>query len=555
MRSLFVTLACLVVLASCDTFAAPDGQPAGPWQTDTQLVTNIGSEPDTIDPQRASFTTEASIVGMLYEPLLTWDPTTLALVPAAARALPEVSADGLLYTYALRDGLTYSDGTPLEARRFVDAFVRLCDPNVASMYAFLAYAIDGCQRWNEMDPKRASAGDLAAARDAVAVRALDATHLEFRLVRPSTNFPQATALWIGAPVRLEDIADTPHEWGTTRDLTRFVGNGPFVLAEWRHGERMIFERNERYRLPVRLARWTKVMIAEPAVARSAYEHGELDVAGVSPATAAEREALLARADLARTLGNCTRSIGFNTLRAPFDDPAVRLAFAKALDKEDFATNVVKVGRAAASFVPHGEPGHAHDDRVQQFDPTEARRLLAASKYGAPVDGVLANVPIRFPFAVTPASQARVSWATEQWYVNLGVRVIPDPIYPGTVGPLVKKPEQIPQLREIAWCADHPDGQGWYTSVFQSASRVTGTGFADPSFDSLVARADAEQDTGARERLYESASFVLSRDAPAAWLLWTETWLLVRPEVRGYQLSSFDWDFSQFALARIVGVRR
>ncbi|TMB79345.1 MAG: hypothetical protein E6J52_02915 [Chloroflexi bacterium] len=59
----------------------------------------------------------------------------------------------------------------------------------------------------------------------------------------------------------------------------------------------------------------------------------------------------------------------------------------------------------------------------------------------------------------------------------------------------------------------------------------------------------------REDLYEEASRILSREAPGAWLAWTEQWWLVRPELSGYESSSFDWDFAQLSLARIVGVKR
>src|SRR5919206_4815481 len=115
MPRVFAALACLALLVSC----APAPSPVvTPWQTDTTLITNIGSEPDTIDPQKVSFTNEMSVVGMLYEPLLTWDASTLTLVPAAARSLPQISADGRTYTYTLRDGLVYSDGAPLTAQRF-----------------------------------------------------------------------------------------------------------------------------------------------------------------------------------------------------------------------------------------------------------------------------------------------------------------------------------------------------------------------------------------------------------------------------------------------------
>jgi hypothetical protein len=71
----------------------------------------------------------------------------------------------------------------------------------------------------------------------------------------------------------------------------------------------------------------------------------------------------------------------------------------------------------------------------------------------------------------------------------------------------------------------------------------------------VLRAKVEHDAFVREQIYQAASRRLSSDAPGVWLTWNESWWLVRPELRGYELSSFDWDFAQFSLARIVGVRR
>ena len=417
MRPLFASLACLSVLASCGPAVAPAPDP---WQTDSALVTNMGSEPETI-------------------------------------SLPRVSVDGRIYTYTLRDGLTYSDGAPLVAQRFVDAFVRLCDPGVAGEYAFLAYPIAGCAAWNQMDWKRTRAADLAAARSAIGVRATDDHTVEFTLAEPFAAFPQATAMPAGAPVRVEDVTPVAYPWGTSLELTRFVGNGPFVLAEWRHNDRMIFERNQRYRLPVRLKTWTKLMISEPAVARGAYDHGELDALGVEPRDRSDRDVLLARSDLVRTLGTCASYVGFNVTRPPFDDPNVRMAFAKSIDKDSFAQDLGVAAHVAPSFVTHELPGHAHGDRAQDYDPASARRLLAASKYGAPVDGKIGGLELRFTFAVPGTNvrsptRERIQWAIAQWSANLGVAVRLDPVDTTTSLSLIKRPEQLPMLRWMGWCA-------------------------------------------------------------------------------------------------------
>jgi oligopeptide transport system substrate-binding protein len=545
MRGTLATLVCLLVLSACDVVPRPP--PADAWKTDSELVTNMAVEPETIDPQKASFPNEVQAGAMVFEPLLTYEATTLTLLPAAARDLPTVSADGRVYTYKLRSGLTYSDGTPLAAERFANAWRRLCDPRSGGDYAFLAYPIVGCETLNMLEPRRVPAAEFETARSLLGVRALDDVTIEFTLRQPAAHFPQITALPVGAPVRDEDVARGPRAW---TEPETFIGNGPFRLVEWKHHERMVFERSERYRSPVRLRRWTKVMIPDADVARHAYDEGRLDVISVTPRTDVEREALLDRSDLRRAVGPCTSYVAFNTQRAPFDDERVRLAFAKALDKEEYARTVERAARAAASLVPQGQPGHAHEDRIQDFDPAEARRLLAQSRYGAPRQGTL-GVPIRVVFSTNPRQTARAEWLVTQWRAHLGLEIIPDPIPAGGHGLLLKRPSDLPQLAIMGWCQDYPDGEDWYGALFRKGGiAASRTRFEDPTLEALIDQAVRERDPLERQRIYERASHVASSAASVAWLAWSETWLLVRPEVKGFELSSFDTDFAQFSLARV-----
>src|SRR5687767_12356647 len=177
-------LGCLLV-AGCASVPGPRGEP---WLTDSEIVTSISSEPETIDPQKASFVSEAAIVGMVFESLLTYDPGSLQLRPAAARALPDVSPDGRVYTYRLRPGLVYSDGAPLTAADFASAWLRLCDPRTQAAFAFVAYPIAGCERWNQLDPNKESVDGLSEMRRDVGVRAVDQLTLEFRLAKPASHF-------------------------------------------------------------------------------------------------------------------------------------------------------------------------------------------------------------------------------------------------------------------------------------------------------------------------------------------------------------------------------
>ena len=523
-------VACL--LAGCEQAAPPPPDPVDPDGT----IATTTPEPETIDPQKGSFAAEVAQMLMVYEPLLTYDPKSLQPVPAAARALPVVSEDGLTVTFTLRDKLTYSDGAPLTAGDFAYAWTRLCDPNTNSEYAFTAYVIAGCEAWNNMDPKRADPDQLQRARDAVGVRATDDLHVAFTLIRPAPYFLAVAALWVGVPTRASDVATGP---GWTEPAT-YIGNGPFTLVEWTHNTRLVFERNARYRAPARLKRWTKLIVTDGAVARQAFANGELDVAPAVKDPGA----------VAAPPGT-SFYIGFNTLRPPFDDPAVRLAFARALDRSAYADAVVDPPAVPAeSLIPMGLPGSDPADRTQSFDPVAARMLLASSRYAAGLP------PIRFSYLQRSSRSARLAkWAVAQWAVNLGVAVLDDPISDCGFCQLVKTPQTQPQLFSLGWIPDYPDPQDLLTTIFHSSSRVTRTGYHSDEFDALVARADVERDPSRRIDLYQQAQRVLTHDAPVAFVYSTQLRYLVSSRVLGYTLSAIDWDFGQFSLATMYVAKR
>src|ERR1700704_316476 len=167
----------------------------GAADTNGTLTLNMGSEPDTIDPQKSSFVNEIGQASFVFEGLMSFDTKTSKPVPAAAAAAPKLSADGLTYTYPLKDGLKYSDGGALTAKNFEYAFLRGCDPAAAGDYAFVFYIIVGCEAYNTMDTKKATPAELAAARAQVGVKATSDKDIAFTLTDPAPYFVPITALW------------------------------------------------------------------------------------------------------------------------------------------------------------------------------------------------------------------------------------------------------------------------------------------------------------------------------------------------------------------------
>jgi oligopeptide transport system substrate-binding protein len=511
-----------------------------------EITTNTGSEPDTIDPQKESFVNEVAQTMMVFEALMAFDPKTLKPIPGAAKANPALSADGLTYTYTLRDGLTYSDGTPVTAKDFAYGFTRTCDPNIAGEYAFTAYIIVGCEAWNSMDTKKATKAELDAAKAKLGIKVNGANEIAFTLTEKAPYFNSIAALWVGAPTRESDVTKGGDKW--TEPAT-FIGNGPFVLSEWKHNEKMVYTRNAKYRTPAKLAKWTKVMINESAVAFAAYRNNELDAVGIG---AEQLRTVDGDADLkAQTVdvgGSCTIYVGFNNARAPFDDAKVRLAFSKSFDRVAYINDVAKIGKAAdtGGFIPPGMPGYDAGDTAQKFDPAAAKTLLSQSKYA----GTDTMKNLKFTYSASAANKTRIEWLQQQWQTNLGVTISPDPVDATTYTSLVKKPETTPLMFRLGWCADYPDQQDWLTTVFHSSSSVTHVGYKNPAFDTAVRKADADPSPESRDKTYQDASRMLSTDAAAAWWYYSATKYLRKPWLQGITDTVMDFEYGIFNLTAI-----
>jgi len=508
-----------------------------------ELNTNTGGEPDTIDPQKESFVNEVAQTMMVFEALMAFDPKTLKPIPGAAKDQPKVSSDGLSYTYTLRDGLKYSDGSALSVKDYAFGFARLCDPNVAGDYAFTGYVIAGCEDYNGMDPKKATPAELAAAKAKLGITT-SGNDITFKLVEQAPYFNAIAALWVGVPARESDVTKGGDKW---TEPTTFIGNGAFKLTEWKHNEKMVYERNDNYRNPAKLKKWTKVMINEGAVAFAAYRNNELDAVGVA---AEDLRTVDSDADLKAQVrdvpGSCTFYYGFNTQKAPFTDPKVRLAFSKSFDRTAFINDVQKIGAPAESFMPPGLPGYDKDDHTQKFDVTAAKAALASSTFA----GKPELTGIKFTYSSSARNKTRIEWAQQQWKTNLGVDVTPDPVDRTTYTQLVKSPATTPALFLLGWCADYPDQQDWLTTVFISNSTVTHVGWKNTQYDTLVKQADKEPDTKKRDDTYLQAQKILTAEAPVAFLYFSTTKYLLKPYVHGVTDTALDFEIGIMDMTHI-----
>jgi oligopeptide transport system substrate-binding protein len=505
--------------------------------------------PDTLDPQKTSYVEEIAVSSLDYEGLTRFDEQ-LNTVPAAAESW-EFSEDGSVVTFHLRDGLTYSDGSPLTAERFRYAIERACDPNTAAVYAGILFDIVGCEAlYTSLTAPESVAGPATpgaapddsvagyeAAKAALGVRAIDDQTLEVQLTHPAPYFPTVASTWVFYPVKEESLAAGE---GWAQDPAQRIGNGPFRMSAFASDQQISFRANEHYwQGRPKLDGIEFVYVDDPAVALAAYRNGDLDITQLGPAQIPEVEAdpnlnkELLSAPTATTI-----NLMFDLKQEPFTDLKVREAFAYGFDRETFCTEV-RSGDClpAFSWIPPGVPGHL-ETQAYAFDPERARQALAESSYGGPE-----RLPeIRFFYPSDDPSEAeRSEWLAGHYREVLGVELTLEPVDSTTYAAMTKDPASFPQSSLLGWTQDYPDPQNWLSIYWTCDSTIYAAiaGYCNEDFDALIRQADQELDPAKRMALYEEAGQILVDDVPAVFAFNLAMVVLIKPEVTGYQATASD----------------
>jgi len=376
---------------------------ASALSAETDLIVCNGSEPQTLDPSKMASVSEHTLSLALFEGLVTYDPKTARAVPGIAKSWV-YGKDGSQITFTLRDAV-WSDGTPITARTVVDSWLRTLDPKTGSEYAYLlTMLVKGAGDYNEG----------RTARDAVAIRALDAHRFQCDLVGPMPYAVDMMAHPVFSVLPMHAIKKFGAEWSYPE---HFVGNGPFVLSKWTPNDSIEVIPNERYwdAKTVRLSSVVYLPIDDAMKAYDAYERGEADWVHGIPLEKADE--IRQRSDYQVSPQIATYYYYFNLSRAPFDDARVRKALALALDMEELVGKVGKGGQLPASSLVPAMDGY-EPVRGAAFDAAEARRLLAEA--GFPKGKDFPSVSISYN--TNEGHKKIAEWAQRSWKKNLGITV-------------------------------------------------------------------------------------------------------------------------------------
>jgi len=415
-RLLAMVVAIALMVPALTTFAAQDEGKV--------LRIHHPVYPDVVDPQKSSFTNEIDILALAYEGLTRLD-TNQETVPGAAESW-EYNDDATQITFHLRDGLKYSDGSPLTAENFRYAVERTCDPVTAGEYQSILFEIVGCEDFASLaldaegNAREYTPEEHEAARAALGVRTPDEHTLQIDLTNPAPYYHTIAYMWVFYPVKKEIVDKDPDNWWKSPE--NHIGNGPFKITEIAEDQQWVFAANDNYwQGRPKLDGIEYRYIEDAAVALEAYRAGDLDIVALEPPQIPEVQAdpELSEAFVSYPTAS-TYNLSMNLAVEPFNDPKVRQAFAYAFDRETFCAEIREGDcTPTLSWIPPGTPGAIETDKFA-FDPEAAKQALAESSYGGPE-----NLPEIHAYYNSERSGAteRYEWVAGQYRDILGVDII------------------------------------------------------------------------------------------------------------------------------------
>lgn len=516
-KTLAIMLALVMVLG---LFGAASAAP-----NDQTIIANLGSQPETLDPQMNSASDGSNYIKHLFEGLMRyeWDGSGVGLGAAESY---EVSEDGLVWTFKIREDAKWSDGKDLTAQDFEYTMKRLVNPETAAPYAgdmgkYLLNGLEIVEGTKEVDE--------------LGVKVIDDKTIELTLAGPCGWFLEIMAFPTYYPVRQDIIEANGDTWMTSPET--LIGNGAYVMESWTMDEEIVVVPNETYwdLENVTAGKIVFKLIADPNAKLAAIRSGEIMYCDDYPTE--ELEAVRAEGyyGVGPQLG--TYYVNINNGAAPFDDVNVRKAFALAIDPS-FIAEVIMQGTviAATNFVGPGffddqgndfyVEGAVIDRSDYEANKVAAQEALAAAGYpngeGFPIVEYATNV-----------AGAHVSIAealASMWKDVLGVTVEIAQMDWNVF--LDARRQGQHTLARDGWIADYGDPSN-LLDLMTSYSGNNSTFYNNPDFDAMMQEVAASADAAFRfETMHAAEQLAFAEEYACVPVYYYAMQYLQNPELTG-----------------------
>lgn len=527
------------VLAGCSSGkdASQPNQPAGTDQSaaaaegTNTLAVQIGPDPETIDPALNSAVDGANLLLYGFESLLKFDKDN-KIVPGQAESF-DVSPDGLTYTFHLRDGLKWSDGSPLTAKDFVYTYQRVADPRTAAPYGYdllnMVKGYDGIMKLDE----HATDADIDAAVKGLGVSAPDDKTFVVQLSTPCVYYDKLSASPTLSPVQKATVDKNGDGWAVNADT--YICNGPYKIKEWVPGSYILYEKNPNYWDTAHITFDTiKFALMEDANASySAYKNGELMM--IKDVPSEEVPTLRSHSDFHLDPIMGTYYLSLNLNRDEFKDVRVREALNLAIDRKYLADTVTQgVYTPSTNFVGPGisdaDPGTSFEKVTEAnnggdfFDNNnydanlqKAKDLMAQAGYpdgaGFPAIEYMTNDAA---YHKPIAEYLQSAW--KQLGINVNVKIVEWSTFTPT-----RRNGDFDAARN-GWVYDYDDPSNML-NLFETHNGNNDGKYSNKAYDDLLQKANSTSDKKEHYALLHQAENMLLKDYPMVPVLYyNDFWL-------------------------------
>ncbi|MCR8634981.1 peptide ABC transporter substrate-binding protein [Paenibacillus radicis (ex Xue et al. 2023)] len=503
-----------------------------------EIRINLKAEPPALDSSIATTNPTFTIINAINEGLFRLDAEGKPQ-PALAKALPTISADGLVYTIALRDGLTWADGSPLTAGDFEFAYKRTLDPATKAKYASMLAWIKG-----GADMIKAKPEELEAKKAALGVKAKDDKTLEITLETPKAFFTDQLSMPIFFPQKPDFVKAQGDKYGA--DADKVIGAGPFKLEKWDHEQQLVMVKNDKYwdAANVKLTKVTVNVVKETSTSLNMYETNQVDLTEL---VGDQFKMYQGKPDLALKKEFVSSYVMFQVKKVPaFANAKVRQALGMAIDRN--ALNEVVLG---GSSIPSTGlvPGTVLDGNKQEFrkvagdtqpkfDAAKAKSLLAE---GLAELKLTALPPFKLTSDDTDTSKKTIEFIQAQWKQNLGVNVTGEPL-PFALRVKNMQEGNFDTLIGL-WGADYNDPMTFLDMWLSDNKSFNYMQYESKAYDDLVRGADKELDLAKRSKMLVDAEKLLMSDGPLSPLYFRTRPYAKRTSVEGLLLPAMskEWE--------------
>lgn len=472
-------------------------------------------EPTTLDPAIASETTSHFFVTSLFSGLVRIS-SDFSIEPDLAEDW-RVDVTGLVYTFTLRDGITFHDGTPIAAEDFKYSIERAADPALSSETAALYLGdIVGVHKKLKGETEEVSG-----------VEVVDERTVRITIDEPKEYFLAKLTYPSGAIVDRRTVEPLGFDWWMSDEIN---GSGPYQLARWEAEEVVILERFDDYHTPAALEYVVSPLTTLPGVRGvSMYLSDAWDAISVGTGSLGfVRQSEGLSGQLSEFDQLTTYYLGIDGTQPPFDDTNVRRAFLMALDRERLIEAVYDGNvQLAKGLLPPGMPGFSESLRGVPFDPEEARRLLAESKYADDFPEVVFSA-----VDLNGEPTELVQFVAAAWQEELGVEVEVE-LHESDVY-YYSLENVVGNVWHSGWVADYPDPENFLDLLLHSQP-LEGK-YVNDHFDTLIESARTEWNPVTREAMYRNAEQLLIEEAGIFPLFHVTDYVLLRPRVQGFQMN-------------------